>query len=82
MSDHLTLGDGVGRAAMIGVAIGLVVVATLAGAIGLAGGMPWNDAVGFGVVVGVWAGPGFGAIIGGTAAIARNERLEAPRVQR
>ncbi|HEY9556798.1 MAG TPA: hypothetical protein VIR58_08685 [Acidimicrobiales bacterium] len=77
MSDHMTMGDGVGRAAMIGATIGFVVMSCTAGAIGVAGGLSGMNAVGVGAFAGLWGGPGFGAMFGAITMITRNERAAA-----
>src|SRR3546814_20307781 len=83
MSDHMTMGDGVGRAAMIGATIGFVVMSCTAGAIGVAGGLSGMNAVGVGAFAGLWGGPGFGAMFGAITMITRNERAAAaPEVWR
>ena len=74
--DHLTMGDGVGRAAFIGAGIGFFVMATAAFAMAVYGGVEPRVAVGVGVFAGMWGGPGFGAMFGAIAAITRNERAE------
>ncbi len=74
MSDTMSLGTGVGRAALVGAAIGFVTMATAATAVGLIGGLPPREAVGIGTFAAVWGGPGFGALVGAISAITRNER--------
>jgi hypothetical protein len=72
--DPMTLGDGVGRAAMIGASIGFFVMGGVASSIGLFAGLEPRSSVGIGAFVGVWGGPGFGAMFGAIRAITRNER--------
>ena len=80
MSEDLSLGDGVGRAALIGAAIGFVTMICVATSIGLIGGLPPLGALAVGTFAAVWGGPGFGAMFGSIAAITRNERVaDAPR---
>jgi hypothetical protein len=77
MSVHLSLGDGVGRAALTGAAIGVVAFFCVAASIGWFGGLPPSGAAAIGAFTAVWAGPGFGAMFGAIYAITRNERLES-----
>jgi hypothetical protein len=74
MTTDLSLGDGVGRGALRGAAIGLVGVAGTAIPTGILGGLETIDAVAIGAFAAVWAGPGFGALFGAIRAIARNDR--------
>ncbi len=74
MSTDMTLGDGVGRGALIGAAVGFVVVAILVTMVGWLAGLAPVDSVGIGAVAAVWAGPGFGAMYGAIAILARDER--------
>lgn len=73
----LSLGHGVGRAALIGVALGFVVLATLATAVASIAGLEPLEALGVGSFTALWGGPGFGAMFGAITAITRNERAEA-----
>ena len=73
MTDHLTLGDGVGRAALLGALVGFVAMAIAATAIARLAGVAPLDAVGLGAMVGVWSGPGFGSLFGAILAFTRNE---------
>ncbi len=77
MSSDASLGDGVGRAALIGAGIGFATMAGTATAAGLVGGLPLITALGIGTFAAVWGGPGFGALFGAIVAITRNERLAA-----
>lgn len=77
MNDHLSLGYGVGRAALIGAGIGFVVVALATMAVARLAGLSSLDALGLGAMVGVWSGPGFGALFGAILTITRNETIVA-----
>lgn len=79
MSANLSLGDGVGRAALIGAAIGFVTVFCVAASIGLIGGLPPLGAIAIGTFAAVWGGPGFGAMFGAIFAITQNERVASAR---
>lgn len=73
----MSLGDGVGRGALIGAAIGCVVVASLVTVVGRVAGLGPLDSFGLGLATAVWGGPGFGALFGAIATITRNERAAA-----
>ncbi len=77
MTDHLTLGEGVGRAALLGALVGFVAMAIAATVIARLAGVAPLDAVGLGAMVGVWSGPGFGSLFGAILAITRNELAAA-----
>lgn len=74
--DHMTMGDGVGRAALVGAGLGLIVMSAVAFLIAVFGGMEPRVATGVGLFAGLWGGPGFGAMFGAIAAITRNERMD------
>lgn len=76
MSDHMTMGAGVGRAAMVGATAGLVGMALLATGGFCLAGLELVDAAAVGICAAVWGGSGFGALFGAVAAIHRND-LEA-----
>jgi len=75
--DHLSLGRGVARSALIGVAIGFLAMATLATTVACIAGLDLVEALGVGSFTALWGGPGFGAMFGAIAAITRNEQLAA-----
>ena len=75
MSANISLGDGVGRAALVGSAIGFVTMTCVATSMGLIGGLTPVDAFGIAAFAAVWGGPGFGGVFGAIIAIDRNERL-------
>ena len=72
--DDMSMGHGVGRAAVIGATIGFFVMAAVAATVAIFGGMELRNALGLGAFAGFFAGPGFGAMFGGITAITRNER--------
>jgi hypothetical protein len=74
---HMSMGHGVARATAIGAALGFLVFGGLGGGIGLFAGMEMASAAGVGAFVGVWGGPGFGAMLGGILAVTRDERALA-----
>lgn len=74
---QMSMGEGVGRAAAIGAAIGFVAFSAFAGSVGLFAGMDMAPAAGLGAFVGIWGGPGFGAMMGGIFAVTRDERALA-----
>jgi hypothetical protein len=74
---HMSMGDGVGRGAAIGAAIGFVAFSAFAAGVGLFAGMDMAPAAGVGAFVGIWGGPGFGAMMGGIFAVTRDERALA-----
>jgi hypothetical protein len=73
MTDHTTLGAGVGRAALVGAAVGFLLVTCLAMAITRLAGLGPLDALGVGAFAALWGGPGFGAMFGAVTVINRNE---------
>lgn len=78
--DHMSLGHGVARSALIGVAVGFLAMAALATTVARMAGLEPVEALGVGCFTALWGGPGFGAMFGAITAITRNERLadEAP----
>ena len=58
-------------------ALGFLVFGGLGGGIGLFAGMEAASAAGLGAFVGIWGGPGFGAMLGGILAVTRDERALA-----
>ena len=68
-----------GRSALLGAAIGFLVVAVVIGILGTIAGMPAIGAFGMGAMVGVWGGAGFGFMLGGTVPFARYLDAEASR---
>jgi hypothetical protein len=81
MTAPLTLGDGVGRSALIGAAVGFVVLAVLVTTGGHLLGLEPIDSLAIGTMVAVWAGCGFGSMYGAIAAITRNERLALAKAE-
>lgn len=77
MSDHMSLGDGVGRGALCGAVIGFIVVASLVTVVGMIAGLEALDSIGLGAFAAVWGGPGFGALVGAVMVITRNEQVAA-----
>jgi hypothetical protein len=81
MSTDMSLGDGVGRGALIGAAVGFVVVGSLVAAIGRVAGLELLDSLGVAALAAVWGGPGFGSMFGAIATITRNERAAAAVIE-
>lgn len=73
MTDHHSMGVGVGRAALLGALIGVVVMTAAAMGIVCAAGVGSVDAFGVGAMVGLWSGAGFGSLFGAIIVITRNE---------
>jgi hypothetical protein len=80
MSQHLSMGDGVGRAAAVGAALGLLVMAVVATGIVLLAGGALGDAVGIAAFAALWTGPGMGALFGAVTAIERRARTETTAI--
>jgi hypothetical protein len=69
------LEEGLGRAVVIGVVVGSVVVfAVCAGVMALAG-FSVGDAASVGIFTAFWGGPGLGSMFGATVHLARHESL-------
>ena len=62
----------VGRNAMIGAAVGFLVVTVAITTAGTLGGIGFGASLGLGAFVGMWGGTGFGFMMGGTIPLARH----------
>jgi len=74
-----TVEQRIGRAAVRGVVIGLVVMTALGTGMGLVTGFDLIGSLGIGAFAGFWGGPGFGGMLGATLAYVRAEGPEAQR---
>lgn len=72
----------VGRAAVIGAAVGFVVFSTLITIGSYAAGNSLGGSLGLGVFAGFWGGLGFGFMIGGTMYVSLTEDHARRRMQR
>jgi hypothetical protein len=78
-TDHApTDGAGVGRSAMVGAAIGFLVVTIGVTVAGTLGGIGFGASLGLGAFVGMWGGAGFGFMSGATIPAAVTSTRTAP----
>jgi hypothetical protein len=78
-TDHApTDGAGIGRSAIVGAAVGFLVVTIGVTVAGTLGGIGFGASLGLGAFVGMWGGAGFGFMMGGTIPAAATSTRSAP----